>query len=487
MTGPDDLPPPPYPAPVDATEPVPPAPVPPVVERPSPLTGVAHGGIALGAAVLVVVQQLGSGEVDDLTTQGIVAGVISLGVVLVAGLYGLFAWRTTSFVVADEEFRVERNFISRSSSKVDYTKVQAVEIAQPFVARLLGLAKVHIDVGGAGGLDLAFLANSRAEELREHLLARAARAKAVGQFPPPAVPPSAPAGENLPDALPGEDRPYAPPDFAPPAETPEELVHAMPPATLLIGALVSSPALVFSLAALPALVFSLIFGASVPVIGVLLAFGGWAWANIGSNWGFRMTRRGDTLRVTRGFASTTAQGLRPERIQGIAVHQDLLQRLTGHYRVTVTVLGFAESANAESSSANAVILPYGTWGDVLKVLGVVWPGLDLNTIQPVPQPARARWLTPMAFSQHTWGVGPDVVVAHHGLLEHTLTIVPHRRMQSLEVEQGPLQRWLGLATVAIHTTDGPVSLRLYHLDQETARGVFVDQLDRGRRAREDAA
>lgn len=448
-----------------------------VVERPSPLTGVAHGGIVLGAAVVIGAQQFSGGELSDLTTQGVLAGIVAIVAMVAAGLYGLFAWLTTSFVVDDEEFRVERNFIWRSSSKVDYTKVQAVEVAQPLVARLLGLAKVHIDVGGAGGLDLAFLTTGRANELREHLLARAHDSRT--QTPRPSAAP--PASGSAPQAQPA---PW-PPDAA--QEPAEELVHSMPATTLLIGALVSSPAVTIALATLPLLVVSLLFDASIPVIGALVAFGGWAWANLATNWGFRMTRRGDTLRVSRGLASTTAQGLRPERIQGIAIHQDLLQRLTGHYRMTVTVLGYAETANADNGASNAVVLPYGTWADVQTVLGAIWPTLDLTTIQPVPQPRRARWLTPIAFAQHTWGIGDEVVVAHHGLLDHTLTIVPHRRMQSLEIEQGPLQRRLNLAGIAIHTTDGPVSLRLYHLDDALARRVFDDQLERARAARAAAA
>ena len=113
----------------------------------------------------------------DLSRQALLFGLMALGAALVAGVYGIFAWKTTAFIVDDEEFRVERAFISRSSSRLDYTKVQSVDIAQPLVARLLGLAKVHIDVGGAGGLTLAFLTKSRAESLREHLLSRMSLAR----------------------------------------------------------------------------------------------------------------------------------------------------------------------------------------------------------------------------------------------------------------------------------------------------------------------
>lgn len=105
----------------------------------------------------------------------------------------------------------------------------------------------------------------------------------------------------------------------------------------------------------------------------------------------------------------------------MVVHQDLLQRLTGLYRVTVTVLGYGDQSGEESSSSNSVVLPFGRWADVVTVLRAIWPEVDLNLIQPTPQPARAQWLTPLPHAKHTWGVGEDVLVACHGLVEHAMT------------------------------------------------------------------
>ncbi len=380
-------------------------------------------------------------------------------------MYGVFAWRTTAFIVDDEEFRVERAFISRSSSRVDYTKVQSVDIAQPFVARLLGLAKVHIDVGGAGGLSLAFLTRARAESLREHLLSRMALARR---------------GRGRDDARRARGRRVrgaGPRRRARGAGARRLAGHADPRHRGV------DPGAGRADGGGPRHRHVDLADASVTFFGALLAFVGWAWSNVGRNWGFRMTRRADTLRIARGLGSTTAQGLRPDRIQGVVIHQDLLQRLTGLYRMTVTVLGYSDASGEEAAASNSVVLPFGRWADVLTVLHAIWPEVDLSLIHPTPQPERARWLTPFSHSQHTWGVGEDVLVAHHGLIEHALSIVPHRRMQSLSLHQGPLQRRLRLATVAVHTTDGPVSLRLYHLDDSVARRLFDEQLARGRAAR----
>ena len=156
-----------------------------MVEHPSPLTGVARSGIALAAVVAVLAREFL--ERGALLIGGAVFIAAALGVVaLIGGISGLITWRTTTFVADDEEFRVEKNFINRSSSRVDYTKVQAIDIQQPFLARLLGLAKVHIDVGSGGGVELAYLTKDRAEGLRATCWCRCIASPGTSPLPPTA-------------------------------------------------------------------------------------------------------------------------------------------------------------------------------------------------------------------------------------------------------------------------------------------------------------
>ncbi|MDO5676114.1 MAG: PH domain-containing protein [Propionibacteriaceae bacterium] len=458
-----------------------------MIERPHPLTGLARGGIALVAGLYFVTQELVDGSRGSIRGSLLFVGLGLLGVALLAGISGIFTWRTTTFVADDEEFRIERNFLSRQSSKVDYTKVQSVDVSQPFIARLMGLAKVHIDVGGAGGLDIAFLSKARAESLREHLVERMHRA----QLPSPAEPglpssdPSAPAHFPPPVLGPDGVPAVAPPPAHAPAQ--EELVIAVPPSNLLLGTFVSLSTGFALLGAVVLVAIALIAKTPVTLLAAMLGVGGWVWRQTGSNWNFRMTKRDGALRLTRGLLSTTAQGLRPGRIQGVAIKQDLLQRVTGLYQMTVTVLGYGDPTGEENRQTNAVILPFGTWGEVLTVLRAIWPEVDLTQVQPHPQSPKAKWLTPITFSTHTWGIGEHVVVTTHGLLERVTTIVPHRRMQSASIHQGPIQRRLKVASVHVHTTDGPVNQRLYHLDEAVARQVFEEQVARAREARASAA
>ncbi|MBB1484145.1 PH domain-containing protein [Tessaracoccus sp. MC1865] len=441
-----------------------------IIERPHPLTGLARGGIALVAGGYFLTREILEGSSGFGSSALFIGGGLLL-VALIAGVSGIFTWRTTTFIADDDEFRVERRFLSETSTKVDYTKVQSVEVSQPLIARLMGLAKVHIDVGGAGGVDLAFLSRGRAESMREHLVARMRRAHT------PVAAPRYPA--DVAPTLGGR----------PPAQLPqagEDLVVAVPAGNLLLGALVSLGTGAAVVGGGILVVFALLAQTPVTMLAAALGIGGWIWNQTGRNWNFRMTRSDGALRLTRGALSTTSQGLRPNRIQGVAIKQDLLQRATGLYQMTVTVLGYGDPSGDENRQTNAVVLPYGTWDDVLTVLRALWPEVDLTQVQAHPQPERARWLTPFNFSSHTWGIGEHVVVTQHGLLERVISIVPHRRMQSASIHQGPLQRRLRLAHVHVHTTDGPVTQKLYHLDEADARRVFDEQVARARMARATA-
>lgn len=56
-------------------------------------------------------------------------------------------------------------------------------------------------------------------------------------------------------------------------------------------------------------------------------------------------------------------------------------------------------------------------------------------------------------SIRSWGYAErdDDLLVRHGLLVRRLSIVPYARMQFVDVTAGPLERALGLATVALHT------------------------------------
>ncbi len=74
-------------------------------------------------------------------------------------------------------------------------------------------------------------------------------------------------------------------------------------------------------------------------------------------------------------------------------------------------------------------------------------------------------------------------MASEGWIQRTTSIVPHHKTQSVELSQGPLQRWRGLATVEVHSPKGPVDADGRNLPADAARATMLAQLDRARAAR----
>jgi len=61
------------------------------------------------------------------------------------------------------------------------------------------------------------------------------------------------------------------------------------------------------------------------------------------------------------------------------------------------------------------------------------------------------WLVP----RQVWALGyaerDDDLLVVRGILVRKLVVVPYGRMQYVDVQAGPLARWLGIAQVELHT------------------------------------
>jgi putative membrane protein len=117
------------------------------------------------------------------------------------------------------------------------------------------------------------------------------------------------------------------------------------------------------------------------------------------------------------------------------------------------------------------------------VLDELIPGARPEHTDPVRVPRRSRPFAPIGW-RYRWVAADEVAfIARSGWLERTTDVVPHARTQSVELRQGPWQRRLGVATVEIHTPQGPVDADGPHLDAADARRVALAQLTRARHAR----
>jgi putative membrane protein len=440
-------------------------------ERPHPLTPFVRGWIVLVAIAFGfgrnIVEQAGSGPDDDgLQLNVLLVVLVVVGIVLLAALAGFVSWWFTRFVIDDDELRIETGAIFKNSKRISFERLQSVDIVQPLVARIFGLAELRLEVGaGDSGVKLRYLSRRKATQLRDYLLARA-----HGDRSPLAT---ARGDASAFTDLSRDDRP----------------IVTIGPGLLVGGFLLSSEWLISVVFVLIAFVVTTIFDVTLYALpGLLpLLFGAVSLISrrVIAQFNYTLAESGRGLRITRGLANLTSQSLPVDRIQGIRVSQSLLWKPFGWYRIDVDVLGFGRGNDNDgnNSDVSSILLPVATAEQTAAALARVLPGVGLGAVPLRRSPGRCRWLRPFDGWTLRYGWTDQVVVAEHGVLIHTRNVVPNAKTQSVRIEQGPLQRRLRLADVHVDTPRGPVNLVAQHVDVAAARELALSQLDRAREAR----
>ena len=436
-----------------------------LVEHPHPLTPLVRAWVLVVAAVWTIGREIVGHEYPGFRLPPL-NWVTAAGVVIVAGLLlvAYLDWRATSFIVDPGELRIESGVFVKSSERIRFDRIQAVDVAQPFLPRLLGMAEITIDVGAESGHRLRYLRRERAVAIRDYLLARA---HGVDAAPHQRVRTSV-----LTDLADGD-----------------EVLVRVPPERLLLGALLSHEVL---LGAVPFVAMVAWLSSQDPdgfsglltgwtLFGILLpalaAFWGFIVRRVVGQWNYAFVRSGPGLKITRGLTNLTSQSVPRHRIQSLLIAQPLWWRPLGAYRVEMAVLGNAGlEVEADHGTTSNILLPIGTAAEVDLVLATIWPGLRLDRIVLHRSPGRARWLQPLSHDWVGWGTDDGVLVTQAGWLTRHRTVLPHARLQSLAVSQGPVHRRFGLASVTFHTTTVLGRCRASNIDARTARELMASEV-----------
>lgn len=441
-------------------------------ERLHPVTPVLRSWRVLVVLLFLYAQERGRSAVDGRGLPGHLELLIALaalvGCVVVAVAASALSWRATRFTVDDEAVRLHSGVIARRQRVARLDRLQAVDVVQPLVARLLGFAELRVEVAGGAGsqVKLAYLREADAQRLRNLLLARSAGLDFEG-------------------------------DAAP--EAPEQQVVEVP-----LGRVAGSVLLSGTMAALVVVLLAVVvaavttrelgflLGAFAPLVG--FAGGLWTAFSRGANW--RIATSPDGLRLRSGLLESRTQTVPPGRVQAVRLSQPLPWRPFGWWRVQVNVAGFAGEGQ-ESQSASTLV-PVATAAEARTVLALVLPaihddlgadGLEAGLRGTsadggwLVAPPSARWVDLVSWRRRGALVSEHALLLRRGRLRRELDVVPHERTQSLAVAQGPLQRRLGLASLALHSTPGPVGPRAEHLAAAQALALLDEQAERARTAR----
>jgi putative membrane protein len=381
------------------------------------------------------------------------------GLLVVILVYSYIAWTVTGYEVIGRELRIHEGLVSRRVRTVPLERLQAIEVIQPFQARIFGLAELKLDVAGSEKSEapLSFLPIAQAQALRTQLLALSAGVEPEQLLAPPE--------ESLLFQVDNHDVGWSQFLTPPVMFTPLAILYVV--GQFLFNEDLGVFAILSSLSALGATLLA-------PAMRV---------ANF---WDFRLARTEDgKLRIQHGRLTTRSQTVPVKRIQALTVTWPLLWRSKGWLRITLAVAGQSSVGEGTRRAEVDRLLPVATLEEARSVMPYVMPGVDLAGLPMTPVPRSARWLAPFRARVLVAGLTEQVFASVDGFATRTLTIVPYGRIQSVRLTQGPWQRRLGLATVHADIAGGaPVSAA--HRPLEEARTWAAELSVRAHRARANA-
>jgi putative membrane protein len=439
-----------------------------------------------------------------------------LALVALVVAYGWLSWRVARFRIGDRTLEYRWGLLFKQHRQVRYDRIQSVDIGRPLLARIFGLAQVVVQSAGGSDshVELAYLTHARALEVRDAVLSlvdaeEAGRDVATQGTAGEVVSPGAagvPGGDHGPPhptgaPAPGEVSGAYPPSWietelrgrVAPTRGREVLRTMQLPLGRLVLSMVYHPTTVFIALVVPAtliasvvgpisawpILLPVFFGAVVPHVRRFL-----------TDANFSVDIETDRLRITHGLTDQRSNTVPVARIQAVEISQGVLWRSPDWWRMKVTIAGVV----GENTESQTTAFPVGTEAEVLDLASVMLPGMDRAALvdgmrgtgeEPgfTTSSRRSRVFQPFSWRRNGYAVTGTALVLRRGWLARVVSLVPHARVQSMRIEQGPFDRARGIASVHTDLTAGPVSGAVPHLDVPEAHRLLAEQSSRSASAR----
>lgn len=457
-----------------------------------------------------------------------VGGILLFLILAIAIFY--LSWRFTEWALDDQAVHYRHGILSKNYRRIPLNRIQSIDIRQPLLARILGLAKLHIEsAGGAGShLDVYYLKITEANDLAKEIRVLASRRKPGETRQPVAsastgtTPAYTPDGAPLGSAQPATE---APAEAFALHELPEFKLYELSSGQLfksillsegpwalltILGALLAAGAAAiatfvgiftmtdFEYAGAFGALFSgvIVVSAVGPLIVVLVSTG---ISRFLREFRFRANVTPHGIRLKSGLIETKAQTIPPGRIHAVQISQPFLWRFTGWWRVKMLIAGQigGNSSNEEASKTvqSNVLLPVGSYDQALRALWLVVRDMGVENVDSFLQeaftgtgpaagfvsvPSRAKWVDPLSWRRRAVASTQTVLVYRYGFLRRKVVIAPHERAQSVTLSQGPLTRILRLADVRLDLVPGQVRVSAKHLEPEYAHQLTLRENQLGR-------
>ncbi|MDO4762632.1 MAG: PH domain-containing protein [Corynebacterium sp.] len=354
------------------------------------------------------------------------AGIITC-ILFVFVFASLLWWRAISYSVTDTEVTYRWGLFDKKVRSARLDRTQAIDVYQPFHARLFGLASVRIETAGGHNsrVEICYLRRSVAYRLKEQLLGK--------------------------------------------EEQGTLLVPPIPVHRTLLSSFLSIPALftIVTTAATVAADISVaalipLFFATVPPI----------WRTIDGSYQFTARRVGNTVTVSYGLANLQRKVLDMDRTHAVIVRRPALWRPFNWWRVRVSVAGYGEGTQGMT------VLPVGDRKTAMMLvdllMGVEVDPLNIPENMRYRSPRQARWVSPLDWRKQACELSEHFGVEYRGRVGRRVAVAHRRHIQEIGMRTGPIQRLVGVATVQMHLVHGPVTMTGRDLALDDAHTLLAE-------------
>lgn len=435
--------------------------------------------------------------------------LIPIGFVLGAS-YGVVYYHMFRYELTEDSFDVHSGVISRRNREIPFSRIQNIDVSQPLIKRLLGMAVVTVETAGGGQSEAKLDFVSMEEATRLQQLIRE-RKRTEGETEPTA-------GESIPE---GADESSSPAlDQTSLFELRETglavyslvvlrpraaffLVLGFPffnliPVNELLGFVepLGAPSTLAISELTPDAVLTLML-VSLPILIVL----SWVMSliyTVSTFYDFTLGRSGTDLVYERGLLNRYSGSIPLGKIQTITLTEPVLARLLGWAGLTVETAGYAVGQSDMQGSNPAV--PIAPKSRTLELLREIEDVDELSFTRPPKRSRRrygarylgavllivlacflidvtyggfSRWYAPAAllglaplgahlkWKHRGYHVGENHIVIRDGFWWRETRIVPYDRLQTVQLHRTLFQRRLDLAHL---TADTASSIRIFSSD-----------------------
>jgi putative membrane protein len=406
----------------------------------SPL--IRAGGLVSGLLGLLVLSLVTADSYEDYLSRVIVAA----GLVVT----GFIRWLVTRWKLDGTTLRIETGLLRRDSRQFPMTRIQAVDVVRPLLARMLGLAALRIRLaGGHAGGRLAYLTVGEAARLRATLLA--------GQH---GLDPATPEAAEVP-------------------------VITVPTGRVIGATLLRAAPRFLALAVIAGVAATAaprVFLAAESTLGLIaLGLVTRTWGQVTGRYGFTVATSPDGIRIRRGLLSTVAETIPFRRVQAVRLVQPLLWRPFGWCRLVVHVAGVAgRGSGPKAGGLTKALLPVGYMNEAQYLVGLVL-GHDMPELTRPPK--RARVKAPLSYHFLAAGHNRVMAVTVTGRVRKMTVYMRLEKLQSVRLTQGPVQRMLSLASVHGDAAGRWAHAAFSDRQADQARGLLSELADLSRSAR----